>query len=173
MKKTFFTPALFYLLLLNPIYSQSDSILQKEIDNQIWYPFIKAYGNWDADAFNAIHDKEMLRGSPWGLRTGEEYFTRNIERFEKGKMAGESRNISFTFEYRIHEKEMAYEVGYYKLVSKKENKESIYYGQFHVVLKKKDGQWKIFQDWDADEINGEKMEERHFMKYAGNGVYSR
>jgi hypothetical protein len=56
---------LFFLsFLLNPIVSQSDSVLIKEIDQQIWYPFMAAYNNWDAEAFNKLHDKDMLRGSP-------------------------------------------------------------------------------------------------------------
>ncbi len=173
MKKLFSIPFLFLIFILNPIYSQSDSILQKEIDDQIWYPFINAYNNWNAEAFNSIHDKDMLRGSPWGLKTGEEYFKRNLERFEKGKSSGNERNISFTFECRVHEKDMAYEVGYYKLIDKREDKENVYYGQFHVVLEKINGKWKIVQDWDMDKLNGEKIGEEHFMKFAENGIYGR
>ena len=171
MSKSSVLVLLFSFLIFNPLYTQSDSILQKEIDRQIWYPFIKAYNGWDAAAFNAIHDRDLLRGSPWGLKTGEEYFKRNIERFEKSKSAGHERMISFTFEYRVINKEMAYEVGYYKLISKKDGEENIYYGQFHVISKKINGQWKIVQDWDMDKLNGEKIGEVHFMKFAENGLY--
>ncbi|MEZ4953012.1 MAG: nuclear transport factor 2 family protein [Saprospiraceae bacterium] len=163
---------LFFLpFLLNPIFSQSDSISINEIDQQIWYPFMAAYNNWDAEAFNELHDKDMLRGSPWGLKSGADYFAQNIKQFEKGKLAGELRNISFTFEYRVHEENIAYEVGYYKVVSKRENGNAVYFGQFHVVLKKMDGKWKIFQDWDADRLNGEKIGEEQFLKFSGNGIY--
>ena len=166
-----FIPLFFLLLIPSFIFSQSDSTLQKEIDEQIWYPFMASYNNWDAEAFNAIHDKDMLRGSPWGLKTGDQYFVRNVERFAKGKLSGEKRSISFTFECRVHEKDKAYEVGYYKVVSIKENKTSNYYGQFHVVLKKIDGKWKIFQDWDMSKLNGEKIGEEHFMKFSDKGIY--
>ncbi len=38
------------------------------------------------------------------------------------------------------------------------------YGQFHIVLKKIDGNWKITQDWDTDKINGKKLSEEDFDK---------
>ncbi|MGB3151587.1 MAG: hypothetical protein WBB27_13090, partial [Maribacter sp.] len=44
-------------------------------------------------------------------------------------------------------------------------KESTYnYGQFHIVIQKIAGHWKIIQDWDTTIINGNKITEEDFQK---------
>ena len=119
----------------------------------------------------AIHSDDMLRGGPNGLRDGAAYKERINTYYPKNKERGDVRSIAFTFEYRVHESDKAYEVGYYRVISKREGKENISYGQFHVVLNKINDEWKIVQDWDADKIAGVKVGEEHFMKFSENGIY--
>ena len=95
---------------------KTDAPAATQINEQIWRPFIKAYNNFDAEAFNSLHTDDVLRVTPWGIRKGETYFKKNIERYEKNKQNGNTRKLSFTFEYRIHSENEAYEVGYYKVV---------------------------------------------------------
>ena len=159
------------LLIQTMAFGQLDSTMRIEIDTQVWYPFIKAYNSFDAEAYNKIHTADVLRGSPWGLSEGETYRQRNLERFAKSKEAGVSRKISFTFEHRVHQKNIAYEVGYYRVLSQSNGESRTAYGQFHVVLRKENGSWKIAQDWDANTLNGNKIEEADFLKNAASGLY--
>ncbi|MCB9316646.1 MAG: nuclear transport factor 2 family protein [Lewinellaceae bacterium] len=167
----------FYCLLCLPAsgFAQQDSLVQAEIDAQIWRPFIQAYNSFDADRYNALHTADVLRGGPWGLVTGDAYFQNNISRFAKSKAAGLQRKIAFTFEHRVHQDTVAYEVGYYRVeISEKASNEPITsYGQFHVVLKKVQGGWKIAQDWDAGNLNGERITSDVFMKHAAKGIYEK
>jgi len=159
-------------LIGTPGFSQRDSVLQAEIDAQVWRPFIQSFSTFDAAAFNTLHTADILRGGPWGLVEGDTYRQNTSESFAKNNAAGVRRKIAFTFEQRVQRETVAYEVGYYRVVSETDSGEPhTSYGQFHVVLRKENGSWKIAQDWDAGTLNGEKITETHFMKHAGNGIY--
>lgn len=45
-----------------------DSLIAREIDAQVWRRFITTYNLFDAEGFNALHVRDVLRGGPWGLR---------------------------------------------------------------------------------------------------------
>ena len=149
---------------------KADSIITMEIDQQIWYPFIHAFNAFDAEAFNALHTPDVLRGGPWGLRPGDAYLQGNLVEFARNKQAGDTRQIAFTFEYRVHTPEIAYEVGYYRVKRTRGEDNHTFYGQFHVVLKNVNGVWKLAQDWDASELAGEPVSESHFLKFAEKGL---
>jgi hypothetical protein len=141
-------------------------------DEQVWIPFIRAYDSYDAEAFNALHTDHVIRGGPWGLLIGQEYYKRNARKFEEGQTEGNQRKISLTFEHRVHREEVCYEVGYYRVVTTKgDGSEQTSYGQFHVVLVKQNGVWKIAQDWDASEIKGVKITQSDFDGFAANRIY--
>lgn len=161
----------FFFHAVPGLFAQQDSLLQAEIDQQVWRPFISSYQNFDAAAFNQLHTDDVLRASPWGLHTGANYLDKNLEHFTKNKASGNTQRIAFTFEYRIHQSEMAYEVGYYRITSIRDDKKQVGFGQFHVVLKKINGVWKIAQDWDAGTINGTQITEADFLRHANKGLY--
>ena len=136
---------------------------ESEINAQVWKPFIEAYAENDVEKYNGIHSDDILRVTKWGIREGESYKNRNIENF--AKKTDVVKKIDFRFEHRIHEKDVAYEVGYYKLEYVKENiVTGTHYGRFHVVLKKIQGVWKIHQDWDTSNINGHEVGAEDFSK---------
>jgi len=127
-----------------------------EINNEIWIPFKEAYSTNNVSQYNDIHSDDILRVTKWGIRQGDDYKKKNIENFSKKQDS--KRKIDFRFEHRIHEKDLAYEVGYYKLDYFEQNKiTQTHYGRFHVVIKKIDGHWKITQDWDSSDINGHEV----------------
>ena len=163
----------FSMIHSKEIFSQAihDSIITKEIGEQVWYPFIKTFTAFDAEGFNALHTRDVLRAGPWGIRTGENYFSNNVLDNTRNKEAGNVRHIAFTFEHRVHTADTGYEVGYYRLKSIRDDITRTFYGQFHVVLKKTDGTWKIAQDWDANAISGAPVSEIHFVQYAEKGLY--
>lgn len=133
------------------------------IDSMVWEPFKKAYLEKDGALYVSIHTEDILRVTPWGISQGLEWRNKMLSKF-----AEKSRKvcvIDFVFEHRIHEEDIAYEVGYYQLYYIPKTKDSeMHYGRFHVVLKKQGGQWKIAQDWDSNTINGHKISPKDFDK---------
>ena len=128
--------------------------IQQEIDKQVWVAFTKAWETKDGEAYNAIHSDDVWRINPGRLLVGDEYKSSNAER-----MQGQSKSsiIEFSFETRTANGDNAYEVGYYRITSNEGDTPQYFVGRFHVALRKIDGSWKITQDWDTPEINGEKI----------------
>lgn len=156
-----------FLLVL----SQENSAISSEIDSQVWQTFIRTFGAYDGEGFNAIHTPDVLRGNPESLSEGESYFRQNIDQSLKGQQSGRTRSIAFTFEHRVHSDLVAYEVGYYRVtVAKAGEVPQKFFGQFHVVLRKENGRWRIAQDWDASTINGVPVSEEMFLRYASQSL---
>lgn len=156
-----------FTLLLSISLSVFAQSAQEEIDQQIWVPFTRAWEANDGEAYNAVHTDDVWRINPGRLLLGDQYKKRNTER-----MTGQKRDriIEFTFETRTANGDNAYEVGYYRITDRSEDQPRYFVGRFHVAIKKIDGVWKIAQDWDTDEINGEKitpesLEKRDFIHF--------
>ncbi len=132
--------------------AQSDS-LQTAINQQVWIPFINSYQKLDVQGFMDVHTDDVVRISRSGnsIRLGDEYdqsqrasAMRNAERKAK-------RSIELRFLERIAREEVAFEVGYYKVLYQLPDKPtSTFYGKFHVLLKQIDGRWKIYMDSDIN-----------------------
>ncbi len=130
----------------------SQDSLQAEIDEQVWRPFIKAYNNFDTDAFMHIHTRDLLRIiRDNNVILKADVYAKNVEKNNRSsKETGRQVSISFSFLERMAIEDSAFEVGYYKVVSRdKEGKKRNFYGKFHVILKKIDGRWKIAVDSDT------------------------
>ncbi|WP_222983080.1 YybH family protein [Flagellimonas meishanensis] len=157
------TKALFFYLLFSGIFCHIQLFAQnlrydhsKEIDVQVWEPFKIAFDNNDANTFISLHSDDILRITKWEIRKGADFKERILS--SMGKENAIPRKIEFKFEHRIYSKDIAYEVGYYKITMNKDSESpKDVYGRFHIVLKRLDGVWKICQDWDVAEINGEKI----------------
>ena len=130
---------------------------KKEINEQVWRPFQKAYTEFDAELMNSVHRDDVIRASSWAIRIGEEYKNRNLENYKKSKERGDQRKIDFFFESRKATETHAVETGYYRVTANRGGQERIFYGFFHVILKKENDQWQILSDWDTDELNGTKI----------------
>ncbi|MGE0589603.1 MAG: DUF4440 domain-containing protein [Cyclobacteriaceae bacterium] len=133
---------------------------QKEINEQVWEPFINAYNNRDNEALSKVHSKDMIRvvqddGRIYGY---DIYFKPDPDSL-RVKWAVWKRTIELRFVQRIASDTEAFEVGYYKVVSKNtETGESrTSYGKFHVLLRKEIGKWKILMDADANEGTTEEI----------------
>jgi hypothetical protein len=156
--------------------SQSDSLdikLQSEIDNQIWYPFIKAFNSNDSKLFNSIHSDNVKRITTRRIQFGKEYKFKNEQKFSKNKSLKIKRIIEFYLYERITTLNYSYEIGYYKIETIKPSSQgkSFYYGYFHVVLIKQNNKWKIDQDWDTNRINGAILNEDIFNKNKKGKLY--
>ncbi|WP_396591006.1 DUF4440 domain-containing protein [Allomuricauda sp. R78024] len=147
-------------------YAQVDvEQIQNEIDKNLWKSFQKAFETLDGEALNATYAEEVLRVTPQGIDTENTFKSGNLERFKKNKADGISISLDFWFDSRRTNETTSYEVGFYRIGFTDKNDETNYsYGQFHIVLKKIEGQWKITQDWDTATINGNPITEADFAK---------
>ncbi len=156
-------------LLLNAILfsltaaSQTDSLKWvKEINEQVWKPFITHLVSGNKTAFSDVHSKRITRVEidRGVLLDFEKYFP-------PADSTGSSRKkktdwvFELRFDKRISNGAKAWESGYYKGTVKEEGKESrSYYGRFFVVLEKENGTWKILVDADT----GKDANEENFNK---------
>ena len=145
--------------------AQSIEQLQNEINLQVWKPFKNAFETLNGKALNATYAEQVLRATPDGIDTQNAFKPKNLERFEQNKKDGLSITLDFWFDSRRTNSDTSYEVGFYRIgFTDKNGNTDFTYGQFHIVLKKIDGQWKITQDWDTTTYNGKTISIEDFEK---------
>ena len=158
---------LFFLFLFcssSLVIGQDVATIQKNIDQTVWKPFQQAYEALDSEALNATYADEVVRVTPEGIDTQNEFKRRNIASLKASKDSNTSIKLDFWFDSRHTNQDTSYEVGFYK-IGVTTNKDTQYiYGQFHIVLKKINEQWKIIQDWDTLTINGQSIGVTDFDK---------
>ena len=162
-------PSLLLFFFLNSIFlfaqTETDKNNSNLIDEQVWKVFEEAWSSYDSEKYIGIHTSDVLRVTPWGIKYGQTWREKTIASFSRENPP--KRSIRFQFEHRIYQDDLGYEVGYYKSARvDKDGKEKASCGRFHVVLKKQNGQWKIAQDWDTDDVNGKKVTLEDFEKLA-------
>lgn len=130
--------------------------LQKEINEQVWKPFIAGFTNGDTELFMSVHSKDVIR-SPRDAKSvsnWDEYY----QSMKRGNESRKSRNVRSEIELRFTERiakgDQGIDVGIYKTTSidASGNRRS-FYGRFHVALRKESGTWKILVDTDSSEGN--------------------
>lgn len=152
------------LLTFTHGFAQQSAAVQKEIDNTLWKPFQKAFEALDGEALNVLYAKEVLRVTPSGIDTENAFKVANIERFKNNKADGVGIQLDFWLDSRHTNEHTSYEVGFYRIHFKTTTGVNTVYGQFHIVIKKIDGTWKITQDWDTDRIAGVPITAKDFDK---------
>ena len=153
------------LILGVQLQAQTVADFQKEIDETVWKPFQQAFETLDGDALNATYADEVLRVTPQGIDTQNSFKAANLKRFEQNKTDGVSIALDFWFDSRHTNGEASYEVGFYRIgFTDKSGKTNYSYGQFHIVIRKQKGEWKIAQDWDTTIINGQTIGMEDFAK---------
>jgi ketosteroid isomerase-like protein len=138
---------------------------KKEINNQVWKPFIEAYNKFDTEKFMSVYSKSVVR-VPVDQKMIFDFteYKKNINRenqFNKNYNIKAVLDIRFTS--RIHAKDVAYEAGILKInLTDNNGKPATIYSKFQVLLKKENGTWKIHFDSDSTESNS--ISERDFAK---------
>ena len=161
MKKYVFLSVLVFTLSMRAQNTIED--IQKEIDNTVWKPFQKAFQPLDGDALNALSATDVLRVTPNGIDTQNSFKATNAERFSANRKNGESIGLDWWWDDRKTTEDTSYEVGFYRIAfTTAQGKTQYSYGQFHIVLKKIAGHWKITQDWDTAVIAGKKIDSALF-----------
>ncbi len=87
----------------------------REIDQQVWKPFVQAFNTYDAKLYNSVHSDDIFRVYPGNIREGKAYKKHNVARFAKAKQEGRKRVLEFKFIERKATKNRAYEVGFFKV----------------------------------------------------------
>ena len=161
MKLYFALIALFFTFFTN---SQDLEAVQEEIDQHLWKPFKQAFENLDAEKLNALYAKDVLRVTPNKIDTQNAFKDGNIKRLNGHKENHTDLKLDFWFDSRHTNEINSYEVGFYRMELSNADGINTIYGQFHIVLRKIDGSWRIIQDWDTSIINGEEIGVKAFEK---------
>ena len=144
---------LIVLLSFQFLSAQSDS-LQKQINEQVWKPFISSFNRGDDEGFKDVHSKDIIRVSQDSKQIlGYDEYFKKIPDSIKATWGKWKKNIELRFIQRIAAYGKAFEVGYYKTTSTDttSGKTRTGYGKFHVLLRKENNTWKILMDEDANE----------------------
>jgi hypothetical protein len=148
------------LVAVNGLWAQTQQSgnIQKEINEQVWKPFIQYFNVHDQEHFAQVHSKDVARVQQDGNRIlgAAEYFKEPTET-EKKRFANQKVSLELRFVQRIANDSKAFEVGYYKTtvtnIATGGSRSS--YGKFHVLLGKENNTWKILMDADAHENTDE------------------
>ena len=152
MKKTLFFLFLFVSITLK---SQTNSDYLKEINRNIWLPFIEAYGTLNVEKYKSLQSEDFIRAEGEGktLPSYKEYFDNVGVWFADVKKEGRKMEIAFRFTERFANGKTASERGIYELKTFDAAGKEVWkgYGNFHVFMKKLNGVWKIVVDYDSNE----------------------
>jgi len=138
--------------------------IQNEIDKTLWKVFQQAFDNLDSDALNQTYADDILRVTPNGIDTEDNFKLGNTEHFKALKEKNASIELDFWLDDRKTNATISYEVGFYRIATTINDSTTYSYGQFHIVLKNIVGKWLITQDWDTTTINGNTIGKEDFEK---------
>ncbi len=162
MRRLFSITFIFIAVLMQA--QTNNTSIQEEIDKTVWTAFQKAFESLDAEALNATYAEDVLRVTPQGIDTQNNFKKANLERFKASKENGVKIALDFWFDSRFTNEDTSYEVGFYRIAAITATGTNYNYGQFHIVLKKIDGHWEITQDWDTTTIGGNPITAENFAK---------
>ncbi len=131
-----------------------DNDFQKQIDDQVWRPFIKSFNARDDEGFKAVHSKEVTRVEQDGNHVlGYDQYFQKVPDSVKARWGKWKRNIELRFIQRMAGNDRAFDVGYYKTTNTNASTgvSRSNYGKFQVLMRKENGIWKILMDADANE----------------------
>ena len=137
-------------------YAEVDSTaLHEEIDRTVWRVFQNAFESMDGEALNSVYADEVLRVTPDGIDTQSQFKQSNKTRFAANIANGDRITLDFWLDSRQTNLTTSYDVGFYRMgITAQSGTTDYFYGQFHIVLNKINGRWKIVQDWDTASIGG-------------------
>jgi ketosteroid isomerase-like protein len=146
---------LFICILFSSFFSYSQqNKLTKEINEQVWIPFIKGFESGDDELFKSVHSKDIARvlQDSKDIIGYDKYF-KKVPDSVKAKWGEWKKSIELRFIQRIASDDKAFEVGYYRSTSTniKTGEKGSGIGKFHVLLRRENGTWKILMDADTAE----------------------
>lgn len=148
---------LFVFVLVAGIACAQPDSLQRQINNQVWKPFIQSFNNRDDAGFAAVHSKDVIRviQDANQIQGFDQYF-RKVPDSIQARWKKWKRNIELRFVQRIASNGRAFEVGYYKTTNthSQTGEKRSGYGKFHVLLRKENGVWEDLDGCRCGRKNG-------------------
>jgi ketosteroid isomerase-like protein len=156
MKKLFVLYLFVFQLVSSHTFAQAPSKIDwlKELNRDIWLPFMEAYASGNVEKYLALHSKDFIRGmGDQNLVNDLKGYGENSRKmFKNLQESGAKVKIDFRFLKRIANAQSAYEIGIYQFTALNSKGEAQnYYGKFHVVSRKENNVWKILVDYDSNE----------------------
>jgi len=147
------------LLLL--LFVSTTAFGQKDINEQVWKPFIKGFNDGNTELFMSVHSKDLVRSGRESKKVLDwDQYNKQTAEWNSTRTA--KYNIELHFTERIRNDHQAIDVGVYKTSwSAPDGKTGVGYGRFHVVLRKENDVWKILVDTDSNE--GQTIGEAQFI----------
>lgn len=143
---------LFATVLFFQTFAQTDSLKWvKEINEQVWKPFVASFTSGNNEGFKALHSKRITRVIVDNnvIKDFDKYFPPAQNKSNSTNNTTQ-RLFELRFDKRIANGNKAWETGFYKGTVIESGKETrTYYGRFFVVLEKENGIWKIIVDADT------------------------
>ena len=158
----------FTFLTLNTTPGLADLNLEathKEINKTVWKAFQDAFQALDGKALNDVYADNVLRITSDGIDTQSAFKEANVTRFAENIKNGDRIALDFWLDSRQTNETTSYEVGFYRMtMTTSAGETNTFYGQFHILLKKIHGRWKIAQDWDTSSIGGQPITAADFER---------
>lgn len=145
---------LMLLFFVSNMFAKEEHAIQQDINQNLWAPLKQAFETLDAPTLNALYAKEVLRVTPRAIDTENNFKSNHEERFKNYRNTQTKIQLDFWFDSRHTRADTSYEIGFYRMKLRGLKGVNTVYGQFHIVLKKEGGAWKITQDGDTITING-------------------
>lgn len=168
---------LLYLFLCTTIsnHAQTKTDYLKDINRDVWLPFIEAYATCDAEKYKNLQSEDFIRaeGNGKSLPTYQEYFDNVADWFKTIKSEGQKLAIAFRFTERLANDKVASERGIYELKAFSKDGQETWkgYGKFHVFMRKINDKWKIVVDYDSNE--NKTITEQTYLAAFGIDEYER
>lgn len=131
--------------------AQNNATLEA-INKQVWVPYIQSFATLDAPLFKSVHAPEMvcIEADAKTIKELGPYVEGYQQWFNAVKQSKGALQLTLRFFERIHTEHTASERGVYQMqMTDGKGEKSIFYGQFHILLKKKKKQWEIVMDYDS------------------------
>lgn len=138
--------------------------VQKEINEQVWLPFIQSFSEGNTDVFMGVHSKDLVRSGRESKKVlnWDDYYKETRSGNERRAKDKTRLEIELHFTERINNDNQAIDVGVYKTSwFAADGKSGAGFGRFHVVHRKENGTWKILVDTDSNE--GRTITETQFL----------
>jgi len=142
------------ILFISCTMHSQENKFTKEINEQVWMPFIKGFSEGNDELLRSVHSKDLIRVMQDDRQIiGYDKYFKTVPDSVKKKWREWKKSIELRFSQRIASEDKAFEVGYYKSTSTntKTGEQRSGIGKFHVLLRKENGRWKILMDADASE----------------------
>lgn len=155
---------LFIFLFLACVVTSYAQDAQKEINEQVWRPFIKNFNENNTAGFMAVHSKDAVRSprDQKAIWNWDEYNRQQALSDADDEKENRKRILELRFTERFANGNLAFNVGIYKTTYVfRDGKTKHYFGRFHVVLRNENGIWKILVDTDSTE--GLSIGEKDFL----------